>query len=134
MSSGLISATVTRVSHMSRLTRVLPTAIRTLPVRTAASSVTPAQLEITVDDLDLAKAKRIYDEYGCLVVRGLNRPYVRDIQECVHLIPSLTLCFTAKILTKIRTHLFIRHCDEAFQDSLKLLPQAEELKVGFVFD
>lgn len=47
--------------------------------------VTVADIEMSADDIDLGRAKALFDEYGCLVVRGLTRHYVeaitRDINE-----------------------------------------------------
>ncbi len=46
---------------------------------------TVADIEMSVDDIDLGRAKELFDEHGCLVVRGLMRQYVdalkRDINE-----------------------------------------------------
>lgn len=39
-------------------------------------SVTLADIELDADDLDIARAADIYREHGCLVVRGLMRPYI----------------------------------------------------------
>jgi phytanoyl-CoA hydroxylase len=39
------------------------------------------QLEVFADNLDAAKAASIYQEYGCLVVRGLMTPYIAQIQQ-----------------------------------------------------
>jgi len=50
-------------------------------------SVRVTDLEVSVDDLDLKKASAIYHKHGCLVVRGLMKPYVkamdRDIMTTV---------------------------------------------------
>ena len=43
-------------------------------------SPTVADIEMRADQLDLARAKRIYDEHGVLVVRGLNLKYVDEIR------------------------------------------------------
>ena len=45
-------------------------------VNIPAPSVQASDLEVSVDDLDVAQAAAIYKEYGCLVVRGLMRDYV----------------------------------------------------------
>ena len=46
---------------------------------------TVADIEMSVDDLDVDRAKSVFDDHGCLVVRGLTRQYVdainRDITE-----------------------------------------------------
>src|SRR2546425_936298 len=48
------------------------------------STVTVEQLEVFADDMDVARAAAIYKEHGCLVVRGLMKPYIpnlyRDIE------------------------------------------------------
>ncbi len=36
-------------------------------------------ISLSVEDLDVAEAAAIYRQYGCLVVRGLMRPYVEDM-------------------------------------------------------
>ena len=41
--------------------------------------VTIEDIEVLADDLDVASAAEIYNEYGCLVVRGLMRPYIEEI-------------------------------------------------------
>jgi len=49
-----------------------------------ASNVTVQDIEVVVDDLDPERAAAIYREHGCLVVRGLMKPYLealhRDIE------------------------------------------------------
>jgi hypothetical protein len=46
---------------------------------------TVADIEMSVDGIDLERAKTLFDEHGCLVVRGLTRQYLdtvnRDITE-----------------------------------------------------
>ena len=53
----------------------------------AAPVVAVADLEVSVDDLDLKRAAAIFDEHGCLVVRGLMRAHAdamyRDIMATV---------------------------------------------------
>ena len=48
-------------------------------------SLTVNDIELSADDLDVAKAAAIYNEHGCLVVRGLMKPYIdaisRDIES-----------------------------------------------------
>lgn len=46
---------------------------------TASAPVTIKDIEVFADRLDVAAAARIYQEHGCLVVRGLMRPYVADL-------------------------------------------------------
>ncbi|MXV77417.1 phytanoyl-CoA dioxygenase family protein [Candidatus Poribacteria bacterium] len=36
---------------------------------------------MSVDDLDAEKASNIFDEHGCLVVRGLMKPYIERIHQ-----------------------------------------------------
>lgn len=38
-------------------------------------------IEMSVDDLDAEKASNIFDEHGCLVVRGLMKPYIERIHQ-----------------------------------------------------
>lgn len=40
------------------------------------SAVSVQDLEVTAEDLDIQKAAQIYREHGCLVVRGLMKPYI----------------------------------------------------------
>jgi phytanoyl-CoA hydroxylase len=44
-------------------------------------TVTVDQLDVFADNLDLARAVAIYQEHGCLVVRGLMKPYLAEIQR-----------------------------------------------------
>ena len=55
-------------------------------------------IEMDVSAIDLAKAKKIYDEYGCLVVRGLNRAHVESIRT---------------------------HAEDIFQQAIKLLESGQ---------
>jgi hypothetical protein len=57
------------------------------------TNVTVADLELHAP-YDSAKAKRIYDKYGCVVVRGLTRAYVDEIRA---------------------------HADDAFDQAVKLM-------------
>ncbi|MES4792981.1 MAG: mitomycin antibiotic biosynthesis protein [Chloroflexota bacterium] len=43
--------------------------------------VTVADLELFADDLDPARASAIFREHGCLVARGLMKPYVEEIHH-----------------------------------------------------
>ena len=45
----------------------------------AAATVTAADIEVWADDLDVSRAAAIYKEHGCLVVRGLMKPYIETI-------------------------------------------------------
>ena len=53
----------------------------------AASTIAVADLEVSVADLDLQRAAAIFEEHGCLVVRGLMRGHAdamyRDIMATV---------------------------------------------------
>jgi hypothetical protein len=42
-------------------------------------TVTVEQLEVFADNLDVRHAAEIYEEHGCLVVRGLMKPYIEEI-------------------------------------------------------
>jgi phytanoyl-CoA hydroxylase len=46
-----------------------------------ASTVTVEQLEVLADNLDVQQAAAIYEEHGCLVVRGLMKPYLPDLHR-----------------------------------------------------
>jgi ectoine hydroxylase-related dioxygenase (phytanoyl-CoA dioxygenase family) len=54
---------------------------------TTLERVSVRDIEMDADHFDLARAANIYQEHGCLVVRGLMKPYVaaikRDILETV---------------------------------------------------
>lgn len=70
--------------------------------RYLSSSITIQDLEMNVADLhtddSLERAKHIYDQFGCLIVRGLNEQYVANISQ---------------------------HADAIFQQSLKLLENGQ---------
>ena len=44
-------------------------------------TVTVEQLEVFADNLDVRHAADIYKEHGCLVARGLMKPYLAEIQR-----------------------------------------------------
>jgi phytanoyl-CoA hydroxylase len=44
-------------------------------------TVTVEQIEVFADDLDVQKAAAIYHDHGCLVVRGLVKPYLAELQR-----------------------------------------------------
>lgn len=48
---------------------------------TLSNETSVAQLELDAASLDPRRAAEIYQQYGCLVVRGLMLPYVRRISE-----------------------------------------------------
>ncbi len=62
------------------------------------------QLEVFADDLDVVRAASIYNEHGCLVVRGLTKPYLAEIQ---------------------------RDIEQAARESIELLPQAKKVSEGW---
>src|SRR5213080_3704351 len=51
-----------------------------------ASNISVQDLEVFADELNPKKAAEIYKEHGALVVRGLMKPYIRqihaDIEAC----------------------------------------------------
>ena len=44
-------------------------------------TVAVEQLEVFADRLDVRQAAEIYNEHGCLVVRGLMKPYLAELQR-----------------------------------------------------
>ena len=42
---------------------------------------TIADIEVFAETLDIAKAAALYQEHGCLVVRGLMKPYIEKIAQ-----------------------------------------------------
>ena len=44
-------------------------------------NVTVEDIEVSVDVLDVEKAASIFEEHGCLVVRGLMKPYIEAIHK-----------------------------------------------------
>lgn len=46
---------------------------------TQAPAVTVQDIEVFADSLDVPRAAAIFKEHGCLVVRGLMRPFIADI-------------------------------------------------------
>ena len=69
-----------------------------------SNTVTIQDIELSVDDLDVARAAEIYKTHGCLVVRGLLKAYAADLYR--------------DIMARV---------DEA----LALLPQAREIPEGW---
>jgi phytanoyl-CoA hydroxylase len=65
-------------------------------------SVTVEQLEVFADRLDVRRAAEIYDEHGCLVVRGLMRPYLEELQRDIErtAAQSIALLDQAKKVTE----------------------------------
>ncbi|MDQ3815649.1 MAG: phytanoyl-CoA dioxygenase family protein [Armatimonadota bacterium] len=48
---------------------------------TLTPTVTVEDIEVFADDLDVQRAAAIYKQHGCLVVRGLMKPYIADLQR-----------------------------------------------------
>lgn len=72
---------------------------------TPERTVTAEDIEVFADDLDPARAAAIYKEHGCLVVRGLMKPYLDEIG---------------------------RDIERTAAQSLSLLPQAKKITEGWV--
>lgn len=82
---------------------MMSTLTESAPAPSAAKSVggvTVSDIELFADDLDPKRAADLYNEHGCLVVRGLMKPYLTRIQEDI---------------------------ERAFQQGVALLPEAREL-------
>ncbi len=47
---------------------------------TTSNQTTVSDLEVSVDNLDISRAAEVYRTHGCLVVRGLMNPYLKQIQ------------------------------------------------------
>lgn len=45
------------------------------------SNITVEDIELSVDTFDAEKAANIFDEHGCLVMRGLMKPYIEAIDQ-----------------------------------------------------
>jgi phytanoyl-CoA hydroxylase len=65
-------------------------------------SVTVEQLEVFADRLDVRQAAEIYNEHGCLVVRGLMKPYLEELQRDIErtAAQSIALLDQAKKVTE----------------------------------
>src|SRR5688572_15735491 len=72
---------------------------------TQAPAVTIEQLEVFADNLDAQRAGEIYREHGALLVRGLMKPYLDEIN---------------------------RDIQATVKQSLGLLDQAKQVKEGWV--
>ena len=55
--------------------------------------VTVEDIEISVDALDVQKAAAIFEEQGCLVVRGLMAPYIKAIHEDIEAAAAESIAF-----------------------------------------
>ncbi|WP_394793861.1 phytanoyl-CoA dioxygenase family protein [Armatimonas sp.] len=49
-------------------------------------TITISDIEVFAESLDVARAATIYQEHGCLVVRGLMKPYIKAIAQEVELV------------------------------------------------
>ena len=67
--------------------------------------ITAEELSVSIDDLNIAQAASIYRQLGCLVVRGLMKPYIADMA---------------------------RDIDATVQQSIALLNKAERRPEGWV--
>ena len=67
-------------------------------------TITVEDIEMSVDNLDYQKASDIFDQHGCLVVRGLMNPYIKDLHKDI---------------------------EAAAAESLALLDQAEQIVEGW---
>ena len=54
-------------------------------------NVTVEDIEVSVDVLDVEKAASIFEEHGCLVVRGLMKPYIEAIHKDIEAAASESL-------------------------------------------
>lgn len=72
---------------------------------TQETPVTVRDLEFFADDLDVARAAAAYQRHGCLVVRGLMKPYLAEV---------------------------VRDVEATFQQSVALLNQAKRVTEGWV--
>src|SRR3954454_6415507 len=68
-------------------------------------SVAIEQIEVSADYLDVREAATIYQEHGCLVVRGLMKPYLQELH---------------------------RDIEATAAQSLSLLEQARQVREGWV--
>ena len=53
--------------------------------------ITVEDIEMSVENLDAKKAADIFEEHGCLVVRGLMKPYIEGIHEDIEAAASESL-------------------------------------------
>src|SRR5436305_829824 len=65
-------------------------------------TVTVEQLEVFADRLDVRHAAAIYNEHGCLVVRGLMKPYLQELHSDIErtAAQSIALLDQAKKVTE----------------------------------
>src|SRR5438045_51563 len=76
-----------------------------MPTALELPAVDVKDIEVFAADLDPQRAAKIYKEYGCLVVRGLTKAYIADIQ---------------------------RDCEAVAQESIAQLDRAKKIKEGWV--
>jgi len=69
---------------------------------TSEATITAQDIEVFADNLDAQRAAAIYKEHGCLVVRGLMKPYLEAIQRDLEATAqqSLSLLGQAKKITE----------------------------------
>ncbi len=60
---------------------------------TQKPKVTVEDIEMSVDALDVKKAADIFEEQGCLVVRGLMAPYIKAIHQDIETAATESLSF-----------------------------------------
>lgn len=72
---------------------------------TQTPNVTVEEIEVCADELDVARAAQTYREHGCLVVRGLMKPYLAAMQ---------------------------RDIEASAQQALSLLDEAQKIKEGWL--
>lgn len=68
------------------------------PTQVEEQQVTVQDIEVFADDLDAKRAAEIYSKHGCLVVRGLMKPYLEEIHRGIEatVAQSLSLLDKAK--------------------------------------
>jgi hypothetical protein len=52
-----------------------------MTVSLSPSAVSAKDIEVFAEDLDISRAAALYKEHGCLVVRGLMKPYIEQIRQ-----------------------------------------------------
>ncbi len=52
-----------------------------MTTQTTESTVTVQDIEVFANDLDVTRAAALYQQHGCLVVRGLMQPYLADVRR-----------------------------------------------------
>ncbi len=67
-----------------------------LLMMTDSSSVSLKDIEVFADSFDPQSAAEIYKEHGCLVVRGLMKPFVVDIQKDIEAIAAQSISLLDK--------------------------------------